>query len=473
MPSVKVENLSVSAGDTLLVGPISFRIDAGEVLVIMGETGAGKSLLAQAILGALPAGLSAKGAIWLDGARIDDLSATERSALWGHRIAMLPQEPWRALDPLMAAAPQVAESYRYVAGRKPAAARDAAHADFKTLGLSGAEQRLPGALSGGMAQRVAFAAARAGGAPVLIADEPTKGLDPARRNQVGAMLTRVAAEGGTLLAITHEVALARQLGGRIMVLRHGSLVEDGPTVDVLETPQTSYTRALLDADPSRWPERTNNSEGECVLSAEALSVERGGRKLFEGFDLSLCAGERVAISGPSGSGKTSLLDTLAGLRTPSSGQVSRSRSVTANGVQKLYQDPPAAFPPSIRLGQVLRDVARLHGVDWSVITGLLDRLSVNHGLLNRRPASVSGGELQRIALVRALCVSPQVLLADEPTSRLDPITQRETMDVIAEVAAERNIAVLLVTHTKEIADRWAERHLRLSEAGRIATAQAG
>ncbi len=461
MTGLAAENLSVSVGSTCLVGPLSFRCGAGEVLVIMGETGAGKSLLAQAILGALPTGLSATGSIWLDAARIDQLPARARAALWGRRIAMLPQEPWRALDPLMTALPQVAETYRYVKAFAPAAARRAAQEDFDALSLRGAQDRLPSALSGGMAQRVAFAATRAGGAPILIADEPTKGLDSARRDLVADMLVGVAEAGGTLVVITHEVALARRLGGRVMVLRLGTLVEEGPAARVLETPRAPYTQDLLAADPARWPKPSAAEPGATVLRADAVAVARGGRTLFEGFDLDLRAGQRVAISGPSGVGKTSLLDTLSGLRPASSGRVERAASVGPTGVQKLYQDPPAAFPQRISLGRSVSDVARRHDIEWSVITNLLDRLKVSPALLARRPDAVSGGELQRIALIRALCISPKVLLADEPTSRLDPITQRETMDVIASVADERNIAVFLVTHHTEIADRWAHKHIKL------------
>ena len=461
--TIAVEDLVVRAGQKHLIGPISFEIPAGHTLVIMGETGAGKSLLAQAILGTLPDGLSAEGIIHLNGERIDQYSPKERSVFWGHEVAILPQEPWRALDPLMVAASQVRESHHYVAGLSGKAARQATNNDFQVLGLTGAEKRLPSALSGGMAQRVAFAAATAAGAPVLIADEPTKGLDVLRSKTVIGLLAKVPHKGGTLLAITHEASVARRLGGQLLVLKSGDLVEQGETEQVLAQPTADYTRELLAADPQAWPETATTEAGAVLLDVKDITVSRGEHTLFGGFNLTLRAGERVAIAGSSGVGKTSLLDVLAGLFPPSAGQVVRSRSVhPKTGIQKLYQDPPAAFPARVTLGKSLRDVARLHSEEWSTVQDYLARLGVDEALLARQPDAVSGGELQRISIARALTAKPSVLLADEPTSRLDPITQRETLAMISDIAAEKSIAVMLVTHDLVIADKWADRCIYLT-----------
>ena len=459
--TIEVDALSVFVGPHRLLGPISFRVGAADVLVVMGETGAGKSLLAQAILGALPTGLHAEGRIVLNGRRVDDRPPRARAALWGRQLAMLPQEPWRALDPLMRSDRQVAETHRFVAGRAWPDAQAAARDDFCRLGLDGAGHRLPGALSGGMAQRVAFAAATAGGAPILIADEPTKGLDADRSATVVELLGKVAREGGTLLAITHDVAVARRLRGETIILKEGALVERGPSATVLHRPSDPYTQALLAAEPGNWADPRRVAHGPVLLEAEDLAITRSGRKLFGGFNLTLRAGERISITGPSGVGKTSLLDALAGLLRPSAGAIRREPSIGPTGIQKLYQDPPAAFPARVTLGQSLRDVAKLHAVAWSVVSDLLARLDIHASLLDRYPDSVSGGELQRIAIARALTVAPAILLADEPTSRLDPITQCETMSLIAEIAVERRIGVVLVTHDLAIASNWAEQLVRL------------
>ncbi|MBJ3778055.1 ABC transporter ATP-binding protein [Acuticoccus mangrovi] len=460
-----VEELSVHAGSTRLVGPISLAIEAGEPLTILGETGAGKSLLAQAIMGALPEGLTAQGAITLDGRRLDTLPPRQRRALWGHEIAMLPQEPWRALDALMRSGEQVAESHAIVAGEGWKTAEARAHDALSGLGL---EERAmaawPGALSGGMAQRVAFAAATAAGAGTLLADEPTKGLDEARRDDVTALLLRYVEDGHLLLTITHDVAVARALGGKVMVLKDGEAVEHGAAAEVLHAPKSAYGQALIAADPANWPHIIPQRGGEPVLVAEGLGIARGRRLLLDGVGLSLRAGQRIAVVGESGLGKSSLLDTLAGLIPAAGGAVRRlGRGAAPFAVQKLYQDPPAAFAPRVPLAESFRDLERRHRISRAEREMLLERLGLSPGLLARRPDAVSGGELQRLALVRVLLLQPAVILADEPTSRLDPVTQRQVMEVIGAIARQSNVGLVLVTHNRTMARRWADSTLDLSD----------
>jgi len=310
-----------------------------------------------------------------------------------------------------------------------------------------------------MAQRAAFAAARAGGAALLLADEPTKGLDRPRAQAIVDLLKAVPVNDGALLAITHEAAVARDLGGTILILKDGVIVEQGETADVLADPRSAYGQALLAADPASWMPPATTPNGEQVLRAEDLTLMRGGHRLLEGFDMSLASSERIAITGPSGAGKTTLLDTLAGLLPPAQGRVTRGHGVAPTGIQKIYQDPPAAFPPRITLGRNLQDVADLHSIDGQTIMRLLAKLRVNQDLLERRPDQVSGGELQRIAIARALAVTPSILLADEPTSRLDPITQADTMELLAETTTQARTAVVLVTHDKAMAANWAGRQM--------------
>lgn len=458
---LSVESLIVKNGQSTLLGPISLEVPAGEALVIMGETGAGKSLIAQAILGALPKPLSVTGSISLSGTSLESLDRKERELLWGTSIASLPQEPWRALSPLVRSYDQVFESHHHVAGLNAKAACQFTDKDFEKLNLQGAQRKRPGELSGGMGQRVAFAAALAGRAPVLLADEPTKGLDENRKAAVIDILKKIPDRQGSLIVITHDVSVAKSVGGKILVLRDGALVEEGDTKEVLSAPRHDYTRELIEADPSRWEKKAASTAIETFLELDKLVSGRDGSALTKPVDLKVTRGRRVAITGSSGKGKSTLLDTIANLISPISGSIVHHDELKSTDIQKIYQDPPAAFASRVSLKSSLNDVAKLHNVGWQTVEEYLKRLGIGLELLERRPNAVSGGELQRIAIARALIVKPKLILADEPTSRLDPITQKQTMDLLADVANENDTAILLVTHDSTLAENWTEETVSL------------
>lgn len=438
------ENIAVRAGGTQMVAPVSLRLEAGKAVTLIGETGSGKSLCAQALLGLLPRGLSASGSLSIHGRSIDVTDKAAFEALWGRDVSVLPQEPWLALNPLKRATGHVEEVYRLVARDKSPAEK--ARSDLAAYGLAHTTDAFPFELSGGMAQRLAIAAARAGGAGIIVADEPTKGLDVARRDDVARQMQQVIADGGALLTVTHDLELAAALGGEIFVFRDGAVVESGPATQVLTEPAEQYTRELVAADPRNWATRSEPGASEAVLQCKSLSVARGDKVLLENLDLTLHRGEILGLYGPSGTGKSSLGDTLLGLLTPRSGEITYAPNTSRRRFQKLYQDPPSAFPATQILGQGLNDLIRLHRVAADSLPSLLDRLHLRSDLLDRLPSEVSGGELQRLAIARALLLDPVFLFADEPTSRLDPLTQKSVIDLLIEVARERGIAILLVSH---------------------------
>ncbi|EPC00348.1 hypothetical protein L861_07570 [Litchfieldella anticariensis FP35 = DSM 16096] len=459
-----VENLAVD-GDGVSIAPFSLTLAPGQRLTLLGETGSGKSLIAQAIMGTLPKGLIARGRLLITGQSFEAGDARSRRGLWGHTLALLPQEPWHALDPTMRAASQVVESHRYVAGRLRHEARNAAQRDLANLGLRDAGHKLPSELSGGMAQRVAFAAASAGGAHIVIADEPTKGLDAARRDAVVALLARTPDDGGALLTITHDIEVARRLGGEVAILRQGQVVERGPAEQVLNAARSDYGRRLMAAESSRWtapPPLPRQGDGT-VVEARHLSMARGGKTLFENLSLRIAPGEIVGISGPSGCGKSTLGDVLLGLAKADKGEVIRQPGRSRLGFQKLYQDPPAAFSPHWTLRRLLDDLLRRHGIERTAVSPLMTRLGLDEQLLDRLPGEISGGELQRFAILRVLLLEPCFLFADEPTSRLDPITQQETLALLAELARERRCGVMLVSHDPALIERLCDRCLTLGD----------
>lgn len=463
--ALEVVDLDVTSDGRHLVRSADLSLRPGGVLVILGESGSGKSLLAHAIMGTLPPELGWRGRIAVGGIDFGALDPARRRAQWGRAIALLPQEPWTALDPLMRVESQIAEVHALVGGAGWTKARGRARAALETFGLADSAGRFPFQLSGGMAQRAAVAVTLAGGARLLIADEPTKGLDAGRRDDVADMLAAQARSGAAVVVITHDIGFARRLGGDVAIMLESEIVETGPSAEVLSAPRHDYTKRLLAADPAGWTAHRPSPSAEVVVEVRDLAVARGGRRLFEGLDMTVAPGEIVAASGPSGCGKTTLGNVMLGLLPPLEGRIRRAGGVALHRFQKLYQDPVAAFAPRSTLGAALDDVCRLHGLAPGAAAPLLARLRIQPDLLRRRADQVSGGELQRIALARALLVDPVFVFADEPTSRLDPVIQTEVMELLRELVDERRMAVLMVTHDDALAAGMTRKRVALVPPG--------
>nr|WP_261818293.1 ATP-binding cassette domain-containing protein [Vibrio gallicus] len=442
-----------------LLQPLSLRLYQDRPLTILGQTGSGKSLLAQAIVGLLPSELSYNGRVELFGQTHNRDSLIE---LWGKEVIMLPQEPWRALDPLMPAYKQVSEVYECLHGLDEESAYYQSQKDLDKVGLKSSAMKRPGQLSGGMAQRLAVIAATAGGAKLVLADEPTKGLDVSRRDDIIQLLMQ-SAKGGGLLTITHDIEVARQIGGDIIVMKQGVVVEQGSADGVLNAPQHEYTQSLINADPRHWPDQDKTPVKQtAVLDVNGLAIGRNGEALSDGINFTIHAGEIVGVVGDSGCGKSTLGDTLLGLLKPIKGQVNK----LAQGAKpyqwlKLFQDPPAAFTSSVTLGVLLEDVIKLHQLDRQRVAPLMAKLKLDPELLQRNSTGVSGGELQRFAIFRALLLDPLFLFADEPTSRLDPITAKEVTDLLVALAKEQGCALLLVSHDPHMIDKCCDTVIRL------------
>jgi peptide/nickel transport system ATP-binding protein len=453
-----------------LVDDVSLSVPRGGVLTLIGETGSGKSLIAQAVFGLLPSGLSVKGEIKVGGHKPIPAHEPKRlAALWREQIMLIPQEPSAALDPTMRVRRQMA-----LAGLNEEAIQPALAA-FDLPGSTG--NAYPFTLSGGMAQRVLVAAALGVGAPIIVADEPTKGLDADRVTQAIATLKRLSAAGRSLLVITHDRRLAEELPGELAIIRDGRIIEHGPSAGLLSAPQSEYARIWLAADPRHWP-RCHRC---CDMTSLALSAHGlafgwpNGAMLFEDLDLHLPRGGVLAISGPSGSGKSTLGDILLGLRPPIAGSVEwggvdivAKRSAIPplrQRYQKLHQDPIKTFVPHLTLDRQFRMLEEVKpGLQVAHdLPPLLDRLQVKGDLLSRRPSEISGGEAQRLALARILLLDPVAIIADEPTSRLDPVIQRETMLLLRAIVDQRGLGLVLITHDKAILSAIADDHVELDE----------
>ena len=450
--ALDIRGLSIrsSTGD-VLVQDVSLFVSQTGSTTLVGETGSGKSLVSQAVLGLLPRGMWAEGEITVNGRAIAASDVRALRQLWARETMILPQEPAEALDPTMRLLPQLAE-----AGGMPRARRALAAVDLPEE----AGRAWPHMLSGGMAQRGLAAMALTSDAGLIVADEPTKGLDPRRLALAIKLLAELRQSGRSLLTITHDLSVARRLGGTLAVMREGRIVESGPAERLLTEPEEAYTRAWLAADPATWPPRRRNGSTECLLQAEGVAFSYDGcPPLTRPLDLALGGGEIVGLCGPSGCGKTTFGNVLLGLHRPRAGRVSWQGRLTPytdraglrrlrRHYQKLHQDPVRAFVPNRPLDRQFEDLrpvlpdADLRGT----LAELLDRLSLRKVLLDRLPAEISGGEAQRFAIARLLLLDPLVIIADEPTSRLDPIVQRDVVELLASLADERGMGLILISH---------------------------
>lgn len=473
--ALSVSGLSIrdADGDTI-IDDISFELLPGGALTLIGETGSGKSLVAQALFGLLPPGITASGRIALgDGPPLAATDQRALAALWRTRLMLIPQEPAAALDPIMRVRRQMALAQ--LDDR-------AIDSGLAAVGLSQQTARAYGfELSGGMAQRVLVATALGIPAPVIVADEPTKSMDQDRVGQVIALLRRLQAEGRSQLVITHDHRVAASLPGQIAVLDGGRIVEYADSRAVLATPRSAYARAWLAADPQTWEPRARGCDpGVPALSAHGLAFAWPGQSpLFRDLDLHLPRGSVLGLSGPSGCGKTTLGDVLLGLRRPIAGSVEWSgtdivavpRAIRARRrrYQKLHQTPTAAFLPDVSLRRqfaTLREV--VPGLDLARdLSPLLDALKLRPALLDRRPGEISGGEAQRMSIARILMLEPDAIVADEPTSRLDPIVQRDTIMLLRRYVAERRLALLLISHDHGLLAAVADRTLALGPGHKL------
>ena len=509
-PVLSVRGLSVTfdtyKGPVQVLDDVSFDIAPGEILGVVGESGAGKSMTGAAVIGLIePPGRISAGTVQLRGERIDTLRGEDLRRIRGRRIGSIFQDPLTSLNPVYTVGRHLMETIRthLPVSEKEAEAR--ALALLEEVEIPQARERMaqyPHQFSGGMRQRVAIALALCAEPELIIADEPTTALDVSVQAQIIALLRRVCKErGAAAMLITHDMGVIAETADRVMVMYQGRVLETGPVRQVLDAPQQPYTQVLMGAIPSvhhrvqrlpvpevgggpaapavPWQPGAGAQEpAAALLEVRDLCKEfdlssgwlarllaREDKKILKAVDgvgFSIRRGSTFGLVGESGSGKSTVARMVAGLTPPTSGTVlfdgvdkwSPAAQTVAmrRRFQMIFQDPYASLNPRWTVQELIAEplqvLALTAGKDETAerVQEALRRVRMKPDDARKYPHQFSGGQRQRIAIARALASRPEFIICDEPTSALDVSVQAQVLNLMRDLQEEFGLTYLLISH---------------------------
>jgi peptide/nickel transport system ATP-binding protein len=479
---------------------VSFDIPENTTVALVGESGSGKSVTAMSVLNLLPENAERSGRIVFskDGQDKDLLQTPlrELQALRGKEIACVFQDPMSSLNPVFTVGQQLIEPLMKHMGLGKAAAMKRAEELLAEVGIPEPKRRLkshPHEMSGGQQQRVMIAMALACEPRLLIADEPTTALDVTIQRQIIELLARLkTSHSMSVLFISHDLGLVGEIADQVLVMRHGLIREQGDTARIFESPQDSYTKALLACRPSlegnparlmviddhiagraaSTEVKAKDANAPVVLEVRALAksfwLKQGvfGRREFKAVqdvNFRLRKGHTLGVVGESGSGKTTMGLTLLRLHEPTSGEVifdgknllklsDRERQVMRRRIQIVFQNPYASLNPRFTIGQTLLEPMVIHGIGASTAEreararSLLEKVGLDGRAFGKYPHEFSGGQRQRVAIARCLTLNPEILVLDEAVSALDVSVQAQVLNLLKDLQDEFGLSYVFISH---------------------------
>ncbi|MEM1317301.1 MAG: ABC transporter ATP-binding protein [Pseudomonadota bacterium] len=531
-PVLSVRNLTVDIpmrrGVFQPVRNVSYDLRPGEIRGVVGESGAGKSMTGNAIIGLLdpPAHVS-QGEIVLQGRRIDDLQPDEKRGLRGSEIGMIFQDPLTSLNPLFTIGEQLVETIQFHLGLGKAEAKERAIALLERVAIPDPETRFhqyPHQFSGGMRQRVVIALVLCSEPSVIVADEPTTALDVSIQAQILDLIRELAQERQVgVILVTHDMGVIADTTDTVTVMYMGEVVESGPTDEILGNPQHAYTQSLIAAVPrphvkvKRFPQisyggrdttfniadlarnwdRSQTSASGTLLEVDGLtkrflqkrSLIPSRREYFtavDGVSFDIKDGEVFGLVGESGSGKSTVARMIATLYKPDGGRLTfDGDDVTAmddeglagyrRQIQMIFQDPYSSLNPRMRVADIVAEPALHH----KIMTGaavkervgeLLDRVGLGAEAGAKYPHEFSGGQRQRISIARALATQPRFLICDEPTSALDVSIQAQILNILKDLQEHLGLTMLFISHDLPVVRQMCDR-VGVMKNGRLVEVQ--
>jgi peptide/nickel transport system ATP-binding protein len=533
MPLLSVRNLSIEFPGRyetdFAVEGVSFDVEPGEILGLVGESGAGKSTIGNGIVQLLsPPGRVSKGEIYLNDSKISDFSEKQILKVRGSRVGFIFQDPMTSLNPLFTVENQMVETI--LTNLDIADTREAEKIAvdlLRQVGIPDPELRIkqfPHQFSGGMRQRVVIAIALAGEPELLIADEPTTALDVSVQDQILTLIRKLCRERqvGCLL-VTHDMGVIANITDRVAVMYRGKLVELGTTKQILTAPNHDYTKSLISAVPrssikvDRFPlveyiettakglkqidvathwlgQSQKHSGGENLLDIENLNLRfitqdaifARNRKYLQAtrdVNLQIKQGETFGLVGESGSGKSTIARMVAGLQQPESGSIKFDGVELINNpdratiqrirlqMQMVFQNPYSSLNGRMKVNDIIAEPIRFHRLTppdqvSGIVGDLLDHVGLGRQMGRRYPHEFSGGQRQRISIARALACRPRLLICDEPTSALDVSVQAQILNLLKDLQDELGLTMLFISHDLPVIRQMCDR-VAIMRHGRI------
>jgi peptide/nickel transport system ATP-binding protein len=460
-----------------IVKGVSFQLERGKVLGLIGESGAGKSTIGLSAMAYGRGGVRITGGeVWLNGREILASGAGGLREIRGREVTYVAQSAAAAFNPAKKLMEQVIEATLKHGICSRVDAEERAVRLFGKLGLPNPEtigNRYPHQVSGGQLQRVMTAMALCSEPSLVVFDEPTTALDVTTQIDVLAAIKEAIRETGVAaLYITHDLAVVAQVSDHIMVLRNGDMVEYGSVAQIIETPQEDYTRALVSVRSIDHTEKVDDAVP--VLEVDNVTARYRGLDfdVLKNITVSLRPGHTLAVVGESGSGKSTLARAITGLLPPSAGEMrfdgrtlsSALKNRTKDDLRELqmiYQMADVAMNPRHTVGTIIgRPIEFYFGLRGAEkrkrVQELLDEIEMGEGFIDRYPAELSGGQKQRVCIARALAAKPKLIICDEVTSALDPLVADGILKLLLDLQAREGVAYLFITHdlatVKAIAD---------------------